>query len=288
MATQEETYDFIIVGSGAGSGPAALLMKSAGKRPLIIEKEALIGGTSAYSGGMMWMPNHGVNGVKDSPEACRAYMDAVQGDVGPASTPARRDAYIEAAPEMIRFLEARGIEFVPVHWPDYYPDAPGHHFYRTLSTKVFDLNRLGPEWRDKMAGHWLMTTFPITAQDAMAVGLVKRTWKGKWVMAKILVRQFFRRGLLRQKLMGGGNALQGRIYEVVLREKIPIWTETKVVDFIVENDRVVGVVAERKGETIRVRANDGVLLNAGGFARNQTMRDKYQTSRSRRPRAGAG
>ena len=97
MTAQEETYDFIIVGSGGGSAPAALVMNEAGKRVLIIEKEPVIGGTSAYSGGVIWIPNnHIINdeGAGDSHELSRTYLDSVIGEVGSASTSARRDAFI--------------------------------------------------------------------------------------------------------------------------------------------------------------------------------------------------
>jgi 3-oxosteroid 1-dehydrogenase len=64
--------------------------------------------------------------------------------------------------------------------------------------------------------------------------------------------------------------------QISLRERIPIWTETPVRDLIVEEGRVVGVLADHNGKPLRIRAKDGVLINAGGFSRNQEMRDRYQ------------
>jgi 3-oxosteroid 1-dehydrogenase len=279
MATREETYDFVIVGSGGGSAPAALVMKEAGKRVLIIEKEAKIGGTSAFSGGVIWIPNnHIINdaGGGDSHERSRTYLDSVIGEVGPASTPARRDAFIREGAAMIQFLEDKGMKFIHAHWPDYYDTFPGGMATgRALAAPLFDVNALG-EWGAKLDTHPVTSLMPIESPEAVDMFVASKTLKGKVLMAKVALRQLLLKNIMRKQLRGGGNALQGRLYQIVLREKIPIWTETPVKDLIVENERVTGVIAEHKGEAIRVRAELGVLLNAGGFARNKQMRETYQ------------
>jgi 3-oxosteroid 1-dehydrogenase len=274
---QDETYDFVIVGSGGGSTPAALVMNEAGKRVLIIEKEPMIGGTSAFSGGLIWIPNNGLRpDAGDSHEQARTYLDTVIGEVGPASTPARREAFVRAGGEMIRFLQGKGMKFVPARYPDYYDTLPGGLADgRSLGAPLFDVNELG-EWSDKLAFHKVTSMVPVTSPESVDLFNATRTWRGRALLAKIAWRELVRKRLLGQKLRGAGNALQGRLYQIVLREKIPIWTETPVKDLIVEDGRVVGVVAERKGEPIRVRAELGVLLNAGGFGRNREMREAYQ------------
>jgi 3-oxosteroid 1-dehydrogenase len=279
MGADTETYDFIIVGSGGGSAPAALVMKAAGKRVLIIEKESMIGGTSAYSGGVIWIPNnHIINdaGDGDSHERSRKYLDSVIGEVGPASTPARRDAFIREGAEMIRFLEDKGMKFVHAHWPDYFDNFPGGMATgRSLAAPLFDVNELG-EWGPKLAHHQVTSLMPISSPESVDMFTATKTLKGKFLMAKIAYRHFVLKKLFGKELRGAGNALQGRLYQIVLREKIPIWNETPAKDLLVENNRVVGVVVERKGQRIEIRAELGVLLNAGGFARNKEMRDRYQ------------
>jgi 3-oxosteroid 1-dehydrogenase len=279
MAAQEETYDFIIVGSGGGSAPAALVMKEAGKRVLIIEKEPHIGGTSAYSGGIIWIPNnHIINdaGDGDSHARSREYLDNVIGEVGPASTPAKRDAFIREGAQMIEFLEGKGMKFLHAHWPDYYDTTPGGLASgRSLGAPLFDVNELGKEWAPKLAAHQVTSLIPISSHESVDMFTATKTLKGKILMTRIAWRMALNK-FAGKKLRGAGNALQGRLYQIVLREKIPIWTESPVKDFIVENDRVVGVVCEHEGKTVRVRAELGVLLNAGGFARNKAMREQYQ------------
>src|SRR4029079_16399123 len=97
-----ETYDFIIIGSGAASVCAALVAQAAGKRALIVEKTNLFGGSTSMSGGVLWIPNSrqmhaGV--VTDSYELARTYIDACVGDAGAASSPERRHAYLTEAPK---------------------------------------------------------------------------------------------------------------------------------------------------------------------------------------------
>ena len=64
--------------------------------------------------------------------------------------------------------------------------------------------------------------------------------------------------------------------QIALREKLPIYTETPVRDFVVENGRVTGVIAVRGGREVRIQARDGVLINAGGFSRSREMRERFQ------------
>jgi 3-oxosteroid 1-dehydrogenase len=274
----EEEFDFIIVGSGAGSVPAALTMKEYGQRPLIIEKQALIGGTSAFSGGVIWIPNNdhlNAAGGNDSHERARTYFDALIGDVGPASSPQRRDAFIREGAEMVRFLERKGMKFLHAHWPDYYDNRPGGLAQgRSLVAPLFDVNELG-EWAPKLGRHPITSMLPITGAESVPLLTATRSWRGRWLIAKVAYRTLLNKVFSRQ-LRGAGNALQGRLYQIAFREGVPVWTETPVKDFLVENGRVVGVVAEHKGRTVQIRARLGVLVNAGGFSRNLSMREKYQ------------
>lgn len=279
MEEQAETYDFLIVGSGGGSTPAALWMHEQGKSVLILEKSDMIGGTSAYSGGVIWIPNnHILNdaGGGDSHARSREYLDGIIGEMLPSSTPQKRDAWIRNGDGMITFLEGLGMEFRHAHWPDYYDSRPGGIADgRSLAAPLFDVNRLG-EWGPKLAHSPITATMPVPSWESVGLFNAKSTWRGKWIGFKMVMRLIFLNKLLGKTVRGAGNALQGRLYEIVLGKKIPIWTETPVKDLIFEDGRVAGVVAERDGKRIEVRARLGVLLNAGGFSRNIEMREKYQ------------
>jgi len=278
MAVREEAFDFVIVGSGAGSVPAALVMKEHGKSALIVEKQSVIGGSSAFSGGVIWMPNNDhlrASGGNDSYELARTYLDSLIGDVGPGSSPQRRDAFIRRAQEVVRFLERHGMKFIDALWPDYYDNRPGGvPTGRSLTAPLFDVNALR-EWAPKLAYLPLTSSIPVTSRDAVAMFTATRTWRGRWVVAKTMLRML-ERALTGKRLRGAGNALQGRLFEIALRESIPIWTGTRVKSFLLQDGRVSGVVAEQTGRTLQVHARLGVLINAGGFSRNLAMREQYQ------------
>ena len=128
--TADETYDFVIVGSGGASVAAALVMKDAGKRALIIEKREYFGGSSALSGGVLWIPCNSLQreaGVTDTPEMARAYLDACAGPHSKGSTAERRAAFLEAGPKAIDMLRARGMKLVHAEgYSDYHEtEYPG-------------------------------------------------------------------------------------------------------------------------------------------------------------------
>src|SRR5882757_7982308 len=109
MSVFDEVFDFVVVGSGGGSMCAGLLMRAAGKRVLILEKTDLVGGTTARSGGVMWIPNNPFmkrDGIEDSFEKAATYLDALIGEQKDAlgATRERRRTYLTEAPRMLDFL----------------------------------------------------------------------------------------------------------------------------------------------------------------------------------------
>jgi 3-oxosteroid 1-dehydrogenase len=275
---KEETFDFVIVGSGAGSVPAALVMKKQGHSVVILEKLPRFGGTTATSGGVVWLPDNPVvntDNPVDSPERARTYMIASAGASASDVPSERRDAYIRGSREMVDFLQAEGMIFVDAHWPDYRDDLPGGlPSGRSLATTLFDVNELG-DWKDRLHGIPLTTDTPMLSQESVDLFLVMKTWKGKKAAARIAWR------LLQNKLFGkawrgAGPALSGRLFKLAKDARVPIWTDCPVTDFIVENGKVAGVSANKDGQKLRINARLGVLVNAGGFSRNLDMRECYQ------------
>jgi len=279
MQDMDETHDFVVVGSGGGSMCAGLVMRKAGKSVLILEKTDLIGGSTAKAGGVMWIPNNrfmAEAGVQDSFEAAAAYLDNLVGNDeadAPGATRERRLAYLREAPEMLEFLIARGIRFQRnPYWPDYNDELPGgNEPGRTVSADLFDLNELG-EWKHKLRPNKF--TLPAPIADALSLPLIKVSWKAKLKAAKIVLKG------LAAKITGkhwvtAGAALQGRMLQAALRAGVELRTQAPVRELILHEGRVVGVLAEKDGKPWRVGARLGVLLNAGGFAHNQAMRDRY-------------
>lgn len=279
MAQWDEFYDFVIVGSGGGAMCAALAAQDQGRRPLIIEKMERVGGSTALSGGVLWIPNNPLMrrvGREDSHEKARTYLENVfDGYESRGASPERVDRYLSVGPEMIEYLERKGMEFhLCKFWPDYYDHLPGgEHESRSLMAKMFNVKELG-EW-EKRLNIYPKFDLPIHPDALHDMGLVMRTWKGKKAALGLVLR-ILRDKLTGSRVRGNGAALQGRMLQILLRNQVPIWTGTPVEELVVEQGRVAGVVARRDGRLIRIQARDGVLVASGGFARNAQMRKKYQ------------
>ena len=275
VSSWDERYDLIVVGSGGGSIVASLIMKRADLSAIVLEKGTHFGGTTTLSGGVLWIPCNSRLGDRDSPAQARQYMDALIGDVGPASSRARRDAYIREAPQMIDFLIESGMRFQDALVTDYYHAVhPGAlERGRAILPELFDMARIGP-WADRFPDSWRSPALPVSSHEIAALTIAKCNWRGR-LMALRLGWRLLRERLTGKQLRGSGRALQAGLLEIALREDIPISMETTVRELVVEDGRVVGVVAIRDGREVRIGANRGVLLNAGGFARNEEMRQRY-------------
>ena len=276
-AVWDQTVDFVIAGSGGGSMAASLWLKSIGKEPLILEKTDKIGGSTAMSGGLLWIPNHPLQqeaGVADSYEAGLRYMYAAVGsDAGPGSTPERKEAFLKAGPRMVAFLQAQGMKFIRAEgWADYYDDLDGGcPRSRSLAAPMLDAREMGPLFDRLRVGPMAM---PLPVDQTRNITLATRTPRGMWEGLKLL-RRLKQAAKTGKPILSYGGALQGRMLMLADAKGIAIKTGTGVVELIEQNGRIIGVVAERDGRSYRIRARDGVLINAGGFSHNKAMREKY-------------
>lgn len=239
------TWDIIVVGTGGGL-VGAYLAASRGLRTLVLEKTDKVGGTTAYSGAGLWFPGSAPlprAGLEDDIENGRAYLRAVVND---PEREALQDAYLQAGVEVIDELERNTWleSFFHAPVPDYYPDAPGA----------------------TVAGR---TIFPQPV-EAAALGEV-----ADLVRRPLYTERF---GIDEGPLWTGGRALIGRTVKAFLETgNGELRIETALETLLVEDDRVVGVVATHGGERVTFRANLGVLLAAGGFERNADLRQQHQS-----------
>ncbi len=282
----DETFDFVTVGSGGGSMVSALVMRAMGKSVAVIEKMPRIGGTTSRSGGVMWIPNNHFmkeDGVEDSYEKSMLYMEATAGQSldAPGTSKERRSAYVTEGPKMVEFLVKNGIRLQRMKWwPDYYDDRPGGSVEgRTIIADLFDTNELG-EWRDKLEPNFMV--IPAYHSEGFKIALMKSSILGRLAMLKVGWR------IVTAKLTGkrwttAGGALQGRMLQASLKAGVDLRVNSPVKSFIQDDKGAVrGVVIEQNGQTRRIGAKLGVLVNAGGFSHNQAMRDKYQPGTSAR------
>ncbi|MCX7691322.1 FAD-binding protein [Thermoflexus sp.] len=277
MADFDHRTDVLIVGSGAGALVGALVVREAGLEPLVVEKTDRIGGSSAMSGGGLWIPNNPVSreaGLDDSFEKAWRYLEAVVPDAGPAASPERRRAFLEHGPEMVEFLRRLGFRWhAAIGYPDYYPEKPGGSVTgRAIEGAIFDGRLLGP-WLQRLRTYPGMPPIPVHTNEVSAFLVSLRTWRGFMMALRIFSRLIPR--LWGRVPMGLGASLVGQLLHLCLQRQVPIWLESPLVELIAENGRVVGAVVEREGRRLRIAARGGVLLAAGGFEHNQEMRERY-------------
>ena len=283
MTAFDETHDFVVVGSGGGSMCCALALRGGSKSVVILEKTSLIGGTTARSGGVMWIPNNRFmkrDGVPDSIEQANSYMDAVIGDHNdtPGATRARRQTYVKVGSQMIDFLVEQGIRLNRVsYWPDYRDEAPGgSERGRTVVAELFDVNELGP-WKSKLRPNFI--PMMSTLDEMLKLRFIKKSWESKRIAVRFALRTIIAK-LTGKHYVTAGAALQGRMLQASLKAGVEFRTGAAVKELIVEDGAVKGVVAEIDGDLRRIGARLGVLVNAGGFAHNQAMREQYQPGTS--------
>lgn len=278
MTEFNEQFDFVVVGSGGGSMCAALVARKAEKSVVILEKTPLLGGTTARSGGVMWIPNNRFmkrDGVEDSVDKALLYLDTLIGDdeETPGASRPRRRAYVEQGSKMVDFLVEQGIELTRVpYWPDYYDTLPGGSEQgRTVVAKLFDANTLGL-WKDKLRPGFLPMMAPL--DDVLKLRFIKSSWESRWLAVKLVLRTLAAR-FTGKHLVTAGAALQGRMLQAAVQAGVDLRTESPVTELVVVNGEVKGVVTTKEGKPWRIGARKGVLVNAGGFSHNQKMRDKY-------------
>jgi 3-oxosteroid 1-dehydrogenase len=276
MPLHPET-DFLVVGTGAGALAGAIAARMSGLNPLIIEKASTWGGTSALSGGGVWIPANPLmarEGVEDSLEAGLAYLDATIGDVGPASSPERRMAYLRSGPEMVQALEDLGFGWRRApRYPDYYPDYPGGRVGRTLEGVNIDGKRLGP-WLDTMRRS-AMPAMALSTDAAPQIPTSLRSLKSFASLMGVIGKTLSFR-LKGQLPLSMGETLVAQLMIIVQRMNIPVRLDTPLKSLIEEGGRITGAAVGTAEGDETIAARRGVLLCAGGFAKDAAYRQPLQ------------
>lgn len=282
MADQE--FDVVVVGSGGAGMTAALAAAKKGLSVVLVEKAPHYGGSTARSGGGVWIPGNSVlrrDGVQDTPEAARTYLRAIVGDV---VAPERIDAYVDRGPEVLDFVLANSpleMEWV-VDYSDYYPESPGGRLGgRSVEPKPFDLRQLGSEAARLEPPYAKAPANMVVKQsDYRWLNLLQRpTTKGFRRSVRVTMRMLLAKAR-GANMVGMGRALIAAMRKGLLDAGVPVWLNTPMTGLVTEgsglDERVVGITVTRGGEEQTLRARRGVIIGSGGFEHNQEMRDKYQ------------
>ncbi|RHW24617.1 FAD-dependent oxidoreductase [Nocardioides immobilis] len=272
--------DLLVVGSGAGGMTAALTGALAGLETLVVEKAPVYGGTTALSGGGIWVPNNHVlraAGVVDSEERVVEHLEHLTGG---RVARARLEALVHHGPEMFELFRdsARHLDFAWCPgYPDYHPEEPGGRPEgRTVECPPYDLRNLG-DLADTQRGSSM--TVPgglvITAADYVKLAMVTRTWRGRLTAVRLAFRALVNR-VLRRRMVSLGQSLVARLRASLADLGVPLWLDAPLLDLVRGPDgAVVGAIVERDGVPVSVRARGGVVIASGGFDHNETMRKEH-------------
>lgn len=274
--------DVLVVGSGASGMAAAITAAHRGLSVLIAEKEPRFGGTTARSGGWLWIPGTSLArawGIVEAPDAARTYL---RHEAGNSFDAARVDAFLAAGPEAVDFFTSQtAVRFdMPLTFPDYHAEAPGGtQGGRSMVARPFDGRELGDHIQSLGAPLPELTVFGMmlgsgkeiihfmraTKSATSALYVIKRLSRHFWDVAR------YGRGMT----LTNGNALAGRLAKSAFDLDIPLWLSSPVRELLVENGAVRGAIIQRENGEVRVRASRGVVLACGGFphdpARRKTM-----------------
>lgn len=251
---------------------AAVTAAAHGLNVLIAEKETKFGGTTARSGGWLWIPGTSLAkawGIDDSPDLARTYLRHEAGNSFDAD---RVDAFIEHGPKAVDFFTTKtAVRFdMPLVFPDYHAEAPGGvQGGRSMVARPFDGRELGKNIKNLGEALPELTVFGMmlgSGKEIVHFMRATRSVQSAAYVTKRLSKHFFqvlRHG--RGMLLTNGNALAGRLAKSAFDLGVPLWLSSPAKQLIVESGTVRGAVIERQGKQIRVSARRGVVLACGGF-----------------------
>jgi len=258
--------DVVVVGTGAAALSAAIAAHDGGARVAVVERAPSVGGTTAVSGGGVWMPQNrhmADHGLADSREEALAYMVRLTAGASPVEL---LEHYVDRGPGILADLEARTpLRLRPMTWPDYHPEMDGAKASgRMLEPEVFCTDRLGP-WADRLRRAPVLSA-PLTLQESTV------DWRPAYFPER------FDAATIRQRVADHqvtcGRALIAALLEACLARGIEPMLGTPACEVTMRNDRVAGLVVEQEGLRVELPAA-AVVLASGGFEWNAPLRSRF-------------
>lgn len=270
--------DLVIVGSGAAGMTSALTASSAGLDAVVVEKADVYGGTTALSGGVIWVPTNSLMAQANLTDSADAAITYLKHNIGNRVGEAKLASLVRHAPKMLDHMRSQGFLDVAIFegFPDYNPEAPGGApAGRSVEPKVFAGRKLGAglsqlRRRSALAPGGLVGTMTelrrLAAIRSNPAELLK-AWH-------VFPRNLWNR-LSGAKHLANGGALIAWLRKALADQAIPLRLNTALQELVIDNDTVVGALVNNQGSTQRIRARKGIVIAAGGFENNPQMRKAY-------------
>jgi succinate dehydrogenase/fumarate reductase flavoprotein subunit len=271
--------DVIVVGSGAGGLAAAVTAAKGGLKVVVLEKEEIYGGTTARSGGVLWIPCNPMSrelGIDDSAEQARRYL---RHEAGSHYDAARVDAFLDNGPRMVSFFESEtAVRFVAVpEFPDYHPGVPGGRAGgRSIVAAPYDAGALGREARRLRPPLREITfvgmMFNASQEIAHFFNVTRSLTSAVYVVRRLLQHslEMLRHG--RAQRLTNGNALVARLARSAFDAGVEIRTGAGVEKLLMADGRVRGIELAANARSEALHARQGVVLATGGFPQDPELR----------------
>ena len=275
--------DVLVIGAGAGGLSTAIVAKKAGLDVIVIEKADFFGGTTAFSGGVLWIPNNHLGKAQNSGDSLDLARTYLRTEAGKHYDAPAVDAFLENGPKMVEFFERETcVKFVPTLYPDYHPDAPGGlAIGRSILAAPFDIRELGADMKRLRPPLKTITFIGMMFNSSNADlkhffnatrSLTSFIYVAKRLGTHMREMMMYRRGTQ----VTSGNALAARLAKSALDLGIPIVTGVAARQLLKEKDRITGVLASGAQGEFRIDARRGVVLASGGFSHDtQRLREAY-------------
>jgi succinate dehydrogenase/fumarate reductase flavoprotein subunit len=256
-----------------------------GLQVLLLEKDAVYGGTTARSGGVLWIPNNPISTFKPEPDSMEAARTYLKYECGDFYDEPRVEAFLANGPRMVEFFQkdtATQMIALP-EYPDYHAESPGGRMAgRSIMAAPLDGRELGEHIKQLRPPLQEITFVGMMFNSSAEIGhffnVTRSFTSAKYVAKRLLTHAWEMITHGRAMRLTNGNALAARLAKSAFDLDIPMWLESPAQSLIREGDRVSGVVVARKdGGTVRVRARRGVVLAAGGFPQDVARRKQLFT-----------
>lgn len=272
MSAKQVECDVLVVGSGVAGMAAAVTAATRGLKVIVVEKAPHYGGTTARSGGWLWVPNTHLAKALGHHEAPEQALTYIKNQAGASFDEARVRSFLENGPAAIEFFTSKtAVQFdMPLTFPDYHAEAPGAvQGGRSMVTRPYDARELGELL--KTLGPVLpeLTVFGLTigsGKEIIHFMRATRSLESAWYVAKRLSQHFlevmkYGRGMT----LTNGNALAARLAKSAADLSVPVWLSSPAIELLRDGSRVTGAVVQHEGQRVTVKARRGVVLASGGF-----------------------
>ena len=274
------TCDLLVIGSGAGGLATAVTAAYLGLKVIVVEKEPQVGGTSAWSGGWMWIPGNSLAraaGLVDDTDVARTYL---RYEFGAAFDEKLVETYLSQGPRMMEFFQEKtSLRFIngPAI-PDFHGKSPGAALgNRAVCAAPYDGRELGPRIRMLKPPLDLISPFGMgvaTLEFSHFLNFLRKPRSFVHVMRRVLRHRLDCLQHGQGMYLVNGNALVARLLKSAIDLDVDVFTSAPAQSLAIQGNSVSGARIRVGGRDVQVRASRGVVLAAGGFPHDTNRRAK--------------